>query len=479
MKNTISLFLTIALLATLTWQCQSPAETETPQEIYLIGEVENSKTELLYLQTAFGFDELRVKDGAFMEVIPADRPQMLSLSINRDGFDAYARPGDTIRVKFDESDFEGSFTMESPLEKENEFLNMLADTLNPKMRDSWSLYGMDEAKILETTETYAAQGLEMLEAFQAENTLDETFIEQAKVFIQYETNGVLASYPQYHKYIVKEDSLYEPGPDMEAKLAELERENPQNLGVRGYTTVLNSKKHRLAGELMEADTVTYSGDGAYLKATIQAIKNGFENPELVEFLTFDHLNEYISFDGIDKVEAEYQNFITTTQKAPLVTKLKANYGKWAHLKAGMPAPDFTYPDIYSLIHSLSDFKGQYVYIDVWATWCGPCIAEQPYLEKIEEEYADNENILFMGVPIDADKAAWKKMVKEKEMYGVQLIAEDAWNSKINQDYLIKGIPRFILVDPDGNLVSANAHRPSSDALKEQLKELLDLKPVTG
>ncbi|MEM6380971.1 MAG: TlpA disulfide reductase family protein, partial [Bacteroidota bacterium] len=214
-------------------------------------------------------------------------------------------------------------------------------------------------------------------------------------------------------------------------------------------------------------------------ATMQALKEGFENPELVEFLTFDHLNEFLSFEGVDKIEEEYQNFVATSQKVPLVNKLKANYEKWAHLKSGMPAPDFTYPDIDSLVHSLSDFKGQYVYIDVWATWCGPCLAEQPYLEKIEAEYADNENILFMGVSIDADKAAWKKMVTEKEMYGVQLIAEDAWNSKINQDYLIKGIPRFILVDPEGNLVSSNAHRPSSDALKEQLEELLDLKPVTG
>ena len=97
---------------------------------------------------------------------------MLSVSINRDNFVAYAKPGDTIRVSFDEKDFGETFTMDSPLVAENQVLNTIADTLNPKMRDSWGLYGLDEAEILEKTEAYANQGLEILEAAQEGKSLD-------------------------------------------------------------------------------------------------------------------------------------------------------------------------------------------------------------------------------------------------------------------------------------------------------------------
>lgn len=131
------------------------------------------------------------------------------------------------------------------------------------------------------------------------------------------------------------------------------------------------------------------------------------------------------------------------------------------------------------MHSLGDYKGKYVYIDVWATWCGPCIAEQPALEKLEEHYQDNQDIVFLGVSIDNDKAAWEKMVTEKALKGVQLLATNGFDSDLNKDYNISGIPRFILVDKNGNLISACAERPSSKTLQRQLMTLLEGEVLEG
>jgi len=135
-------------------------------------------------------------------------------------------------------------------------------------------------------------------------------------------------------------------------------------------------------------------------------------------------------------------------------------------KEGEPAIDFNYPDIEGNEISLTSFKGKLVYVDVWATWCGPCKAEIPSLQKLETDY-HGKDITFMSVSVDTDKEDWEKMVAEKELGGVQLWA-DGW-SKITKDYAIFGIPRFLLFDAKGNVISTNAPRPSSDEIRELLE----------
>ena len=119
-----------------------------------------------------------------------------------------------------------------------------------------------------------------------------------------------------------------------------------------------------------------------------------------------------------------------------------------------------------------------MYIDVWATWCGPCIREIPALQSLEKEYED-KNIEFVSISTDepnrsggsweAAHTKWKDFVKEKDMSGVQL-----WSGEdfaFQQAYLINAIPRFILIDPSGNIVESNAPRPSDPALKTLFSEL--------
>jgi len=153
---------------------------------------------------------------------------------------------------------------------------------------------------------------------------------------------------------------------------------------------------------------------------------------------------------------------------------KRNLALSALPQPGEPAIDFTYPDINKKTISLSDFKGKYVYVDIWATWCGPCVYEIPFLVELEKQY-HNKNIVFMSVSVDDDTnlEKWKKMIKEKDMGGVQLFAS-GWNSQIANDYAISatGIPRFMLFDIEGNVMDTNDPRPSSDEIKDILREIL-------
>ncbi len=120
---------------------------------------------------------------------------------------------------------------------------------------------------------------------------------------------------------------------------------------------------------------------------------------------------------------------------------------------------------------MEDLKGKLVYIDVWATWCGPCKGELPHLKKLEKAF-HWKKVHFVSISVDENEAAWKKMVKEKKLGGIQLHADKAWSSDFVKAYKINGIPRFILLDKKGNIITADAPRPSSDKIKPLLKEWL-------
>jgi thiol-disulfide isomerase/thioredoxin len=189
--------------------------------------------------------------------------------------------------------------------------------------------------------------------------------------------------------------------------------------------------------------------------------------------------EKISADLLQLNKSKYDPNFVTVQKKEIEESIVGLTKYYEQVQESnkmnnSPSPTFDYLNYVGGNTKLEDFKGKYVYIDVWATWCGPCRQEIPFLKKVEEKY-HNKNIAFISISIDKlkDQEKWKTMIKEKELGGVQLFADNDWNSKFVQDYKITGIPRFILIDPKGNIVKADAARPSSDELVKELDSLLN------
>ena len=143
----------------------------------------------------------------------------------------------------------------------------------------------------------------------------------------------------------------------------------------------------------------------------------------------------------------------------------------ANMEKGAPSPTFSnYENYKGGKTSLNDLKGKYVYIDIWATWCAPCRQEIPYLQELEKKF-HGKNIEFVSISTDnpAQKSAWKKMIQDKKMSGIQLFAGN--DQQFSRDYQVTGIPRFILIDPSGNIVDANAPRPSDPSLVDLFTSL--------
>ena len=119
------------------------------------------------------------------------------------------------------------------------------------------------------------------------------------------------------------------------------------------------------------------------------------------------------------------------------------------LKPGQPAPDFTLDDLQGQSVSLSDFRGQAVFLDFWASWCGPCIEALPHLEEIKQRTRD-QKVVFLNISLDpADE--WRQAVAEHGLTGVHVHAPGGWQSAVAQLYQVRGIPSYFLVGPDGRI----------------------------
>ena len=139
------------------------------------------------------------------------------------------------------------------------------------------------------------------------------------------------------------------------------------------------------------------------------------------------------------------------------------------LPVGTMAPDITMNDPQGNPFSLSALRGKYVLVDFWASWCGPCRAENPNVVAAYQKYKD-KNFTILGVSLDQEKDAWIKAIKDDHLDWKQISDLKFWNSAAVPLYQIQGIPYNVLVDPTGKIIATELRGPALDAkLDEVLK----------
>lgn len=146
----------------------------------------------------------------------------------------------------------------------------------------------------------------------------------------------------------------------------------------------------------------------------------------------------------------------------------------SHIEKGKQAPAIALMGLDGQPASLVALKGKYLVIDVWATWCGPCKQESPYFEKLAIKYK-GQNIQFAAISIDKQIDKWVLDAKLKSKSVLQLHANDG--DKFSADYDIQGIPRFMLIDDEGNVVNAEMPRPSDKTFEQVIRKELGLEEL--
>lgn len=225
-------------------------------------------------------------------------------------------------------------------------------------------------------------------------------------------------------------------------------------------------------------TVTFTGEGSsesiFLTKSSLSQEDLFSDAKLFELSKekfdtkvndfVDQFNRRIQESKLDSTFVAFQRQNITGLKNYLNKTHTDKHYLATRLAKGLESPKFVdYENYKGGSTSLDDLKGKYVYIDMWATWCNPCKQEIPFLQKIEKQY-HGKKIEFVSISVDSERdyEKWKKMVEDKGLTGIQLYSKR--DQSFSGAYKVNSIPRFILIDPQGNIVNANAPRPSSPAL---------------
>lgn len=139
------------------------------------------------------------------------------------------------------------------------------------------------------------------------------------------------------------------------------------------------------------------------------------------------------------------------------------------LQIGKPAPAFTVLSNTGKSYTLADFKGKVVYIDLWASWCGPCRAEIPNFKKLYNRYKDNDKITFIGIAVSDGEKEWRKALEEEKPDWLQLYDK---HGMVSQSYVANAIPKYILIDKEGKVANFNAPGPGSEEIGKLIEQEL-------
>jgi thiol-disulfide isomerase/thioredoxin len=428
---------------------------------YITGEISNPDGENVSYRTGDGNWETILEDGKFSLEIPMEEAAKGQIKIGPEYATMYLQPGDNVHISLDATEFDETIKYDGSAASQYLADKLMAgEMILPDAEANPFTFELDAFK------EYANDLKAGEKALLATSKLPKTFASQETTDIDMNWMLNMAKYPEYHSYYAGKPD-FTVSADYWDFVADVDMNDPANAESKKFMDFANMYLASKGAASVDQN----ASDTDKSMAKMDLIDNSFTDDAVKQKLYETSITQYIRNYGADGAEPLYQRFMSACDDEECVTRVTKLYDDWKKLIAGSPAPTFKYQNIEGQLVGLDDMKGKVVYIDVWATWCAPCKKEIPYLEEMQHAMADRSDIVFASISVDEDKAAWEKMVTEKEMMGVQLHAEGAFKSTICEDYRINGIPRFIIINKDGTVANANAPRPSSgDKIKKELEQ---------
>ncbi len=445
MKN-YSYLLLIVILSSFT----------TPKAIITFsGKITNTEIKKIWIKGESFEKEINLKpDGTFSEKLPIDYEGIYAIETSKNRMPIYFSKDSKMSLTADDSNFNATLKYTGKGSIENQYI---AKKTIITSQISFEDYKLNETEFLKKLENTINS---VKNLFQITKFLDDFFKQKEILNLHYLEQKYLLYYNRLHNNPTYDFKVSEKFPKYDKKM-DLDNESDFLFSI-DYQDIVMTKFF----ENIKGDELLSSPTPKNAIPKIKALKSQRIKNRLIQ----------IGVNDINIENANYKNtyneFISITNDPKIKEVLTTNYNNTLAVEPGKPSPTFNYENQKGGKTSLENLKGKYVYIDVWATWCGPCRQEIPSLEKVEEQF-QGRNIVFVSISIDnsKDREKWSKHVTEKKMSGIQLLADNEWDSKFIREYNIGGIPKFILIDGNGTIVNAQAPKPSDPKLIELLNSL--------
>jgi len=452
---------------------ETKVEKLAPQKVTIHGIIKNPASESAEIRGEGIVDmeglKVDVVDGKFDMEFQLREPVNLSFRHGQESSSLYLEPGDEVTLTLNPEQFDETIRLSGKGAEESNYL-FKKYLLREDMGEMSEIFSLEPTAFAEKVDMMKKANVDALEQYMKEFPgMNADFVDSESKSNIYSWAMNKMNYPGYFSYFTKKDAP-EMGDDYLSFMDKVDFNDEKSFKS-------NRNYNMLVGSYMSYGTMDLETSAEKLKIQFDNVKSKVTNQHIKNDLLFETLTNEIYYgetEGVEKFVEIYNNETTNEENKKKITEA---FAKANHLKKGVEAPTFAYANTKEKVVDLKDMRGKNVYIDVWATWCGPCKAEIPSLKELEHKYSGNPNIAFMSVSIDQmkDKEKWLKMIDAKKLGGTQLLADKDWKSGICEDYMIQGIPRFILIDKEGKIIDKNAPRPSSPQIKEILADLA--KPV--
>lgn len=433
----------------------------------LIGKIKNPLSKSIHLtslkdQLAYKtmvFDSTKLNDdGSFKMYLTILKNTQFDLKHGEQYTNLQINPNDSIYFTLDGQNFDSTLVYSGKGAEKNNYLAKNILTNNPL--EERNLFGLDEINFVKTIDSSYQQKIQFLTTFKG---LETSYVEENKELLNYEWINRKLRYPFMHNYISKEKQ--EISKNYYNFLSSTIINNPKSLNINSYTSFLELYLNYETQRLLEIDS-TLNEDS--LKMVF--IENRFSD-EVKEYLVAKTAFENIKSYNVKNANLLIEKYVNSSKSKKYLQELKTELEVLKKVEVGNHAPNFTYKNLEGSSVSLSDFKGKVVYIDVWASWCGPCKREIPASIELEKELHDKD-VVFLAVSIDKSEESWRKIINDKKLKGVHLLADNEFESQIVKLYNITGVPHYMLIDKNGKISDNNAKRPSM-GVKEDILKLLN------
>lgn len=417
--------------------------------------VEGASNEVLLMTVNGETIDLPLKDGKAEIIFKQLTPQYSDITLGEKYYPIYLG-GDTLEMTFaaDPDNWGKSF--------KGKYKAICEYFYSGISSFSTDIFYKDETEVYEETEKLIAENVANLK----NRELPAWFVAEEMLRLRYSAYLNWNNFALYHVMFghnVPKD--FKPGDLYYNVLEKLMKEDMNLFPISEYRLFLQKTIPVLSGREIFGD----DSPEAKLERCLNYVEAHFNEPKIVQMLVNVYVSEYIADNGVDKADKYIEIFKKYVTDEKLLSVFENLCSKQGELKEGNPAPDFNYVDSKGQIVSLSSLRGNFVYIDIWASWCAPCRREIPALKELAKEF---KQITFVGISVDKEEADWKKALSEEKPDGIQLFVNGdlAWVKAFGVDSL----PRFIFLDPEGNIVTVHATRPSDPETKEMFRGVLGL-----
>lgn len=440
-----------------------------------------------YVGTTKERQSLEVKKGGFKTEVELDQARFLTIRYNEAEVAFFVEPGQDLQLVFTAADFENTLRIAgsaAPANRyledfEKQFTDWESETkLTAKaLADNIDLFEMDlyQARLDQR---------KFLNEYKSKDKLSASFLAYAKRHIELNYWSTLYAYPIRR--------ANERVKDLEVpKIPDIMLEDFDTELLNDATALLDPAQRHLIWYYITYETSKtndfkkYTDMGKSMTDKYNTAFNSLEDESRVYYLT-RLLHEYCiktppsvvrrvhkALESLDE-EGEYTKIATERCGDRMQEEDEALVQEESLEDNGVGASSFKMTNLQGKKITLKEFKGKVVYIDFWASWCGPCRKQFPFAEALKKDLTKSQKkqIVFLYISIDNTEQIWKSAIEKLGIEGYHVLSTGGWNSAAVKFFGINSIPRYMIVDKSGKIVDIDAKRPQMQGLKDDLLKLL-------